>query len=214
MLFLFEEKPIFLTIKERELEKFKKHTNILISIYRHGNQISEKIKKLRYEFMKHAISEEEFRKKLAELELSRKRTGEIGKVYDGYRYFSYPLEILADLKRFCETVHEKGIVIMTIIDEMILKDKNNAFSFIENALGICQKHKTPLLLTLEKGIFSKEAENRVRSYAEFIFDTELKEGKRFVSVKTLEKVFNKKDIEHVSKDLNKFLSKVGFIGEK
>ncbi|GEM_PF-2990134 len=214
MLFFFEESPIFLTIKERELEKFKKHTNILISIYRHGSEISEKLKTLRYQFMKKAISESEFRKRLAELELEKRKTMEIGKIYDGYRYFSYPVEILSDLKRFCEVAKGRGLVVLTIVDEMVLKDKKDAFEFVEKVLGVSGKHRIPVVITLEKGLFSEEAENRARSYAELIIETSQREGKRFVNVQSMEKSFPERELESVEQDLRAFLQKIGFIGGK
>ncbi len=211
MLFHLEERPVFLVAKERDIELFKRHSNVVISIFKHKNALIEELKKLKYEFHKGLISEEEFKKKVMEMRSTKSERVFTEPLYDSYKYFSNPGEILKDAQNFLNRTKNRGIIVVTIIDEMLEKSPRQSRAFIESLLKLCTNHSTPLVLTAEEGVFNEKVTNTIRSYCDMVMETSLEKEKRYVTVYSFEKVFPKKRVSEVVKGYGSFLKKIGFL---
>lgn len=214
MLFLMEKHPVFLVIKERDLERFKRHSNITISIFKQKNTIDEEIKFLRYQFLKGLISEEEFKKRIMELGVQKEKSPVKERLYNGYTYFSSPSEIIRDIGWFILKTKHCGVVVMTMLDEMMLRNEKKTKEFLESLTRLCTQRSTPLILTFEQGVFPKEINNSIRSYCDMIFETKIENGRRYVTVYGFEKVFSNNRVSEVSKNYKQFLKRVGFLEER
>ena len=207
ILFVLEENPVFLVAKERDIERFKRHSNIMISIFKHTNQIIEELRMLEFQFHKGIISEEEFKKKALKLQLQSAKSLMKEKLYEGYRYFSRPAEILQDLKAFLAKTSGKGIVVITMADELMDKNPRKATAFLDHLLSLCSQHKSALVLTCEQGVFDERVTNTLKSYSDLVMETSLEKGKRYVTVYSFEKVFPKMRINEALKNYTGFLKK-------
>jgi len=213
MLFLLEKHPVFLVVKERDIERFKRHSNISISIFRQKSQMSEEIKMLKYQFHKGIINESEFKKKIMKIGLQAVKSQLKEPLYDGYKYFSNPGEILRDLHGFLLKAKD-GIVVATILDEMMEKNPKKSRMFLDEMVKLCMHHSTPLILTSEQGVFGGNVNNLMKSYCDMVLETSLKSGRRYVTTYSFEKVFPGSRVSDALKDYKKFLKKVGFLKEK
>ncbi len=211
LLFLFEDKPIFLTIKERDLTKFKRHPNVMISIFKPKSIIENQLRVLEYLFMRRIIPEQEFKKKVSELKIKMANMPETEESYAEYEYFSTPESILKDLEVFSSLVKEHGLAMFTMIDELMLKNSNQALNFLERAAKICAKNRTPIVFTLEEGIAPENLVNEIKSYCDLIVKTYIKDFKRIVTVYSQNKIIPELDYEKVKEDYRKFLQEIGFI---
>jgi len=211
LLFLFEGKPIFLTIKERDLTKFKRHPNVMISIFKPKSTIENQLRVLEYLFMRRMIPEQEFKKKVSELKIKMANMPETEESYAEYEYVSTPESILKDLEVFSSLVKEHGLAMFTMIDELMLKNSNQALNFLERAVKICAKNRTPIVFTLEEGIAPKNLVNEIKSYCDLIVKTHIKDFKRIVTIYSQNKIIPELDYERVKEDYRKFLKEIGFI---
>lgn len=212
MLFLLEKVPVFLVAKERDIDRFKRHSNISISIFRQESQMSEEIKMLKYQFHKGIIDEEEFKKKILKIGLQAVKSQLKEPLYDGYKYLSNPREILADLQNFLSKTKEKGIVVVTIVDEMLNKSPKKGRAFLGDIVKICSHHSAPLILASEQGVFPENISNVMKSYSDMVLETTVHKDNRYVTVYSFERVFPKARVSEALKHYKKFLKKVGFWG--
>ncbi|MFH1235193.1 MAG: hypothetical protein V1493_06285 [Candidatus Diapherotrites archaeon] len=214
LLAVMDKKPVFLVIKERDIERFKQYSNVTVSIFKQKSPVEDEIKTLQYQYMKGIITEQEFKKKMSALQVQREKHPLTSRLYEGYTYFSSPSEILKDIGWFLLKTDGKGIVVMTIVDEMLHQNPKKAKSFIENLLRACTNHSTPAIFTLEQGFFSEETNSILRSYCDMVMETTLEGGRRNVTVYGLEKIFQATRVSEILSNYEKFLKNVGFLEEK
>ncbi len=214
MLFLLESMPVFLVVKERDISRFKRHSNVMISIFRQKSGFFEELKLIKYQFHKGLLSEEEFKKKMLLLKM-REAKSMIGKpMENGCKYFSNPSEILRDANDFIKKTHGNGLMVATMLDEMMEKKPEDAQVFLDNLIKLCSNSSTKLILTSEQGVFSEKVNNAMKSYCDAVMETRLENGNRFVRVYSFDKVFPEKRVSEALKDYKAFLKKVGFVKEK
>lgn len=211
LLFLFENKPIFLTIKERDLIKFKKHPNVLISIFKPKSVMENQLRVLEYLFMKRAIPEEEFRKKASELKIKIANAPKSERGYEQYEYVSSPENILKDLEIFSSLVKEHGIVMLTMVDELVIKNCEQALNFLDRAIKICARNETPIIFTLEEGIAPENIVNEIKSYCDLIVKSEIRNYKRIITVYGQDKILPEMEYEMIESNYRKFLEDIGFV---
>ncbi|MEM0360338.1 MAG: hypothetical protein QXK06_03315 [Candidatus Diapherotrites archaeon] len=214
LIMLLNKKPAFLVIKEKDIDQFSQYSNGVISVFKQKSSLPEEIKDLQYKYLKGLINEQEFKKKMSELQLQMEKKPLTSRLYENYQYFSSPSEILRDLGWFLLKTSGKGIVVMTMVDEMVQENPKKARVFIENLLKACANHSTPVILTLEQGFFSEQTNSTIRSYCNMIFETTIEGGRRTVTVFSLEKVHPPTMVSEAIANYEAFLKKVGFLEEK
>lgn len=214
MLFLLESMPVFLIVKERDIDRFKRHSNILISIFKQKSGFFDELKMIKYQFHKGLLSEEDFKKKLLSLKMREAKSTIDKPMEDGCKYFSNPSEILRDVRDFIKKTHGKGLIVATMLDEMMEKKPKKAQVFLDDLAQLCSASSTKLILTSEQGVFAEKVNNVMKSYCDVVMETRLDKGNRFVRVYSFEKVFPEKRVSETLKDYKKFLKKVGFVKEK
>ncbi|MCX6802781.1 MAG: hypothetical protein NT067_06755 [Candidatus Diapherotrites archaeon] len=214
LLAVMDKKPVFLVIKEMDIERFRQYSNVTVSIFKQKSPIEEEIKTLQFQYMKGIITEQEFKKKMSVLQIQRERQPLTSRLYEGYTYFSSPSEILKDIGWFLLKTDGKGLIVMTMIDEMLQQNPKKAKTFIENLLRACTNHSTPVIFTLEQGFFSEETNSILRSYCDMVMETTLESGRRNVTVYALEKVHPLTRVSEALSSYEKFLKNVGFLEEK
>jgi len=210
LLFILEKRHIFLTVKERDIERFKRHSNVIISIFKLGSEMIEEMKMLEFQFHKGVINEDDFKKKILKLRMQGAKSRMKNQAYDGYKYFSNPVEILRDAKSFLEKTKGNGILVVTIIDEMMEKNPRKATLFLEDLTKLATQYNAPLILTCEQGIYDEKVPNKIKSYCDMVMETSLSEGKRYVTVYSFEKVFPKKRVSEALSKYQTFLKKIEF----
>jgi len=214
MLFLLESMPVFLIVKERDIDRFKRHSNVLISIFKQKSGFFDELKMIKYQFHKGLLSEEEFKRKLLSLKMKEAKSMIDKPMANGCKYFSNPSEILRDTNDFIKKTHGKGLIVATILDEMMEKKPKKAQVFLDDLVKLCSAGSTKLILTSEQGVFSEKVNNVMKSYCDVVMETRLDKGNRFVRVYSFEKVFPEKRVSEALKDYKKFLKKVGFVKDK
>ncbi len=214
LLFLFEDKPIFLTIKERDLSKFRRKPNVMISIFKPQGIIENQLRMLEYLFMRRVIGEDEYKKRLSELKLKLANIPKYSAPKRNCEYFSSPESIIKDLEVFTSLVKDHGIVMFTMLDEMFSKNPQQARSFFDSATRLCMKNGTPLIFTIEEGTLPDPIVSELKSYCDLILETKVEKMRRIVRVFTQEKWVPAADYEEVLRDYKKFLKDVGFIEER
>jgi hypothetical protein len=214
LLAVMDKKPVFLVIKERDIERFKQYSNVTVSIFKQKSPIEDEIKTLQYQYMKGIITEQEFKKKMSALQVQREKQPLTSRLYEGYTYFSSPSEILKDIGWFLLKTDGKGIIVMTMVDEMLHQNPKKAKPFIENLLRACANHSMPVIFTMEQGFFSEETNSILRSYCDMVMETALESGRRSLTVYALEKVYPSARVSEALANYEKFLKNVGFLEEK